>query len=625
MLDKKLPENLTQLGVFCNGERVFLISTLKDRLTNQFFLDESLDGFTFTPYQGTLQITDHKNRPVKAHKCRAMQISQVKDTFYLTYLYKKYDIADDYFLYAAISDDLVNWDKLGLIEGLKEPAVITSYYTLDGQLIMYLGEKNIKLASSPDGGKTWQMDPIPVIAEYKDFYGTFPTTLATSFATDAGLYLIYYVKKTIQGLVQWELRTAIADPTNPRKLRHSFGEPTWSSPAAWGKQEITPLGVVHFHKQLVSYWQVADQGLVAIIHPLFTPDSHKEQSSLAQGLLNKIKTNPLLKPILSHVWESRAVFNPAAVVDTNAVHLLYRAIGDQDVSTIGLATSKDGVNIDERLPDPVYIPTQDFELAGQLQVPGARTSDFMSGGGAAGGAEDPRLTIIGSRVYMTYVAYNGWQAPRVALTSIDLGDFRTRSWNWQTPVLISRPNEVNKNACILPETIGGKFVIFHRVYPNILIDFVDSLDEFDGKNKWLETRAKITPRPNAWDSRKIGAGATPIKTADGWLLIYQAVGERDPGRYKIGAMILDDRDPSRVLYRSKTPILEPSEWYENEGYKSGVAYPCGAVDFRDQLFVYYGGADTVVCAAQTPMSQFLTQLKLGQAPEMQQVKFSSVN
>lgn len=77
----------------------------------------------------------------------------------------------------------------------------------------------------------------------------------------------------------------------------------------------------------------------------------------------------------------------------------------------------------------------------------------------------------------------------------------------------------------------------------------------------------------------------------------------------MGAMLLDLKDPTKVSYRAHSPILEPTDWYENEGFKSGVAYPCGAVQIDKRLIVYYGGADTVVCAASANMSEFLNELK----------------
>lgn len=235
-------------------------------------------------------------------------------------------------------------------------------------------------------------------------------------------------------------------------------------------------------------------------------------------------------------------------------------------------------------------------------------SPFASGGGGYGGCEDPRITKIDDKLYMTYVHYDGWNHPRVALTSIGIDDFHKQNFHWSDPVFISSPHVIDKNACILPEKIDGKYVIFHRVFPNILIDFVDDLD-FDGKSRWLTGEYSISPRSMSWDSRKVGVGPTPIKTKEGWLVIYHGVGDDDPSRYKMGAMILDINNPAKVLYRSQRPILEPTESYENEGYKYGVAYPCGAVELKEQLIVYYGGADTVVCAATAPINNFLEMLK----------------
>jgi predicted GH43/DUF377 family glycosyl hydrolase len=326
--------------------------------------------------------------------------------------------------------------------------------------------------------------------------------------------------------------------------------------------------------------------------------------------LERFDGNPVLRPNAKHLWETKAVFNPAAIYDGGKVHILYRAIGETDISVLGYASSIDGLHIEERLDKPVYIPREPFEGVNPSQSYISETPGiYVSGGGGMGGCEDPRLTRIDDRVYITYVAYDGHSPPRVALSSIHIDDFLNKKWNWKKPVLISPPYKVDKNACILPEKINGKYVIFHRIFPNILIDFVDDL-EFDGKTRWLEGQYKIPIRVlgSDWDSLKVGSGPPPIKTRDGWLLIYQAVCRRDESRYKIGAMLLDLKDPTKVLARSRNPILEPIAAYENEGWKAGVVYPCGAVVINDRLFVYYGGADMVVCVASAKLDRFVEQL-----------------
>jgi predicted GH43/DUF377 family glycosyl hydrolase len=276
------------------------------------------------------------------------------------------------------------------------------------------------------------------------------------------------------------------------------------------------------------------------------------------------------------------------------------------MSVIGYASSKDGIHFDFRLPDPVYVPREDFE---GLHTPDKVKKPFYVSGSGWGGCEDPRVTKIDGRIYMLYAAYNGYEQARLAMSSMSVEDFDKQEWNWTKPELLSpRPTiwgTGNKCGAIFPEKINGKYVILHRIWPNISIDYVDDLD-FSSPDKWLEEKDKIPPRKSMWDSSKIGAGAAPVKTKWGWLLIYQAVG-RD-GRYKIGAMLLDLKDPAKIIARSKTPIIEPDLWYENEGLKAGVAYPCGSVIKDGKLFVYYGGADTVTCVGTYEINDFLDKL-----------------
>ncbi|MBU0579465.1 hypothetical protein KJ628_05880 [Patescibacteria group bacterium] len=268
-------------------------------------------------------------------------------------------------------------------------------------------------------------------------------------------------------------------------------------------------------------------------------------------VLYRSASNPVLKPNATNSWEAFCTFNPAAIYAADKVHLLYRAQGYDYVSQIGYACSDDGITINKRLDQPAYRPNQKFE--GVAMPLGNPKNGFVSGGGC-GGCEDPRATIINDRVYMTYVAYDGWNPPRIALTSIALSDFLDHNFLWERPVLISKPNVVDKSAVIFPEKINNKYVIMHRVFPDILIDFVDDLN-FDGYT-YLRGEHKISPRSRQWwDSLKIGAGAPPLKTKDGWLLIYQAVDDKDASEYKVGAMLLDLNDPTKVLYRSAKPIL----------------------------------------------------------------------
>jgi len=326
--------------------------------------------------------------------------------------------------------------------------------------------------------------------------------------------------------------------------------------------------------------------------------------------LVRLPHNPILSPRPENGWESFATFNAAATQLDGRVHLLYRAMGTMGVSVLGYASSADGRHIDERPDEPAYVPREPFEITPPpprgLEHPNPYARHYMSGGGY-GGCEDPRLTRIGDAVYMTYVAFNGFDPPRVALTSIAVADFLAHRWRWRRPVLISRPGIVDKNAVLFPERINGRYVFFHRVFPDMLVSRRRSL-EF-GPGDYLSGDFGIAPRPECWDSRKVGAGPPPIRTDAGWLQIYHAVDDRRDGEYRVGAMLLDLEEPTRVLHRSPAPVLEPETAPENEGHKAGVVYPCGAVVLGGELVIYYGGADKYLCAATYPLDRFLTELR----------------
>ena len=588
----------TPLGVVAAEGKIYLYHTLPG--DERFFqTDVSRDGFSFVSHSDKSKIVDEKRRNVNPHKSQDFRIAHVGGKYFLVFKYRKEKLCSTY---GAVSNNLTRWQRLGRLDAIKETGVTVSDYQYQGASVMFVGERTISVATSSDL-KSWNVDNEPVIATQKDFYGDWPVEPAYATVTQNGILLLYYVKK---GDFRVDLRAALFDRENPRKLIKSYAQPMWESPDDWTQKRAYPAGVARVDDWFISYWVSEKEGFFAISHPMDVSMgvSHTESPAF---LLNKLKDNPIIKPIVEHFWESRATFNPGALYEAGRVHMIYRAIGDQDVSVLGYASSGDGINFDERLDAPAYEPTEPFELSGN-KLSSVAYSPFASGGGSYGGAEDPRLTKIGDTVYMTYVAYDGWSPPRVALTSILLKDFLSHQWNWKKPVLISRPGQVNKNACVLPEKINGKYVVFHRIFPNILVDYVDDLN-FDGETRWLVGHDKIGPRPKFWDSRKVGVGAPPIKTDDGWLLIYQAVGDQDSSRYKMGAMLLDRENPTKVLRRSIKPILEPTEWYENEGYKAGVAYPCGAVIMNNKLHVYYGGADMVTCAATAPLDQFMDHLK----------------
>lgn len=323
--------------------------------------------------------------------------------------------------------------------------------------------------------------------------------------------------------------------------------------------------------------------------------------------LSKSDKNPIILPNPENDWEAWQTFNPGVVLLGDKVHFLYRAMGPDGASRLGYANSGDGVLIDERISYPVY---RHEESEGHFDL-----YSFASGGGW-GGAEDPRMVRMDGedRIYMTYVTFK--DGIRVALTSISEDDFENKRWRWRKPFLISEPGEAHKNWVVFPEKIGGKYAVLHGVNPKVRIEYLDSLDFDDEsfiKSFWKPEKRK------SWDNWVRGAGAPPIKTKYGWLLFYHAMTEGEDG-YKVGAMILDLNDPTRIIRRSEGPVLSPEETYENDGYKSGIVYASGAVVKDGSLMVYYGGSDSYVCVASAPLDEFLDSLMKGSKPALKKKK-----
>lgn len=540
---------------------------------------------------------------ILVHGADAFRISQLNSIYALTY---KDETDETEQLHLALSKDLTTWTSIASIKGIKETGVIIPDHYKQNKFVMIYGEHDIRLATSQDI-LNWTTQDKPLIEAYQDHLGTLSLIVGTVVPLEVGYALLYFARGI--GGSHWSIHGVVLDKNDPSQILWE-SDTLWEHNHGWEGKHVSPLGMIYKNNQLYSYWDFEHEGIFAMEHPAFNGMIHKK-ASFHNLQLKRMDENPVVKPS-DQFWESRQVFNAAAVYEEGKVHLVYRAIGDFETSVLGYTTSEDGKHFDYRHPDPVYIPTQPFEMPqGGIpwfaDSPGSMVkSPYESGGGGYGGCEDPRLTKIDKKYYMTYIAYDAANPPRVALTSIDASDFHARNWNWETPVLISPPGVVDKNCVIFPEKIHGKFAIMHRIYPNILVDFVDDL-KFDGET-FLRGEYRIKPSRMLWDSRKVGAGPPPLKTKYGWLLIYHAVGERDSGRYKIGAMLLDLEDPTKVLARTIVPILQPDHAYENEGFKSGVAYPCGAIIKDNELIVYYGGADTVICGASINLDTFLEEL-----------------
>ena len=313
-------------------------------------------------------------------------------------------------------------------------------------------------------------------------------------------------------------------------------------------------------------------------------------------MLKRYVHNPALESVKNHPWESRYVLNAGAIRLDGKVYLVYRAVGEDKVSRLGLAVSDDGFRFKHRLDHPIFEPEEKAE---------------------AQGCEDPRLTRIRDRIYMTYTAYDGIIA-QIALASIPVDAFLRRRWKaWKRHGIVF-PGIINKDAALFPEQFNGKFAMLHRVDPHMWVTFSPHLS-CPWSIKMHDSLAQGTPyivkkilagatSGMTWDATKIGSGSQPIKTRFGWLLITHGV---DCAHiYRLGVMLLDLDNPAKLLYRSPNFILEPEDECEQgkdeRSWVPGVVFTCGAVprdgekgilDADDELIVYYGAADSVICAA----------------------------
>lgn len=396
------------------------------------------------------------------------------------------------------------------------------------------------------------------------------------------------------------IEAIMLDKTDPQKIIARTTTPVLTPQALYEKQGnvadvVFPTGGLLENDTVSLYYGASDTYTCRVTYSAKDLFDNLYTNAPVVMKAEKYAHNPILTPLYAHDWESKAVFNPAAYFDGHVVHLLYRAMSSDNTSVFGHAISADGFTVIERGEMPIYVPRAPFETK--------RRAGILSG------CEDPRITRIGDQLYVCYTAFDGINPPRVALSSISIEDFTRNDFNWKDPILISPPGIDDKDAALFPEKINGKFVIIHRIQNSIVIDFVDNLNF--GGNTWLRSLSYITPRGDSWDSEKIGLSTPPIKSELGWVLFYHGVSRRSH-EYRVGVMLLALDDPSNVLIRTPWPILEPETHFERSGFVNNVVFPCGAVEVKENIFIYYGGADTVVCAAiinKKALLDYLTEVK----------------
>jgi len=300
--------------------------------------------------------------------------------------------------------------------------------------------------------------------------------------------------------------------------------------------------------------------------------------------LTKYEMNPIIEPRPGLDWEVDGTFNPAAIVVGNTTHLLYRAVDQNRVSRLGYARSNDGGRYSFRSSAPIFEGTSDWE-------------EF--------GCEDPRVSLVDGTYYVTYTAFSR-QGPRIALASTQ--DFI----HYEKYGLIG-PDRDDKDCVLFPGRVDGKVLMLHRLGSKIQIAHFDNFESLSNSQEFWTKYVKhyddfelIGPR-YPWEELKVGVGAPPVRTDRGWLVIYHGVSAQRI--YRAGALLLDLENPTKILARTKDPILEPESEFEIHGIVPNVVFPEGATIQHGDLLVYYGGADRVSCLAKAPLDDFLDDLQ----------------
>lgn len=246
------------------------------------------------------------------------------------------------------------------------------------------------------------------------------------------------------------------------------------------------------------------------------------------------------------------------------------------MSHLHLLASDDGLHFAE---DPGYPPL------------------FGSDRYEAYGIEDCRVTQIGEEYLLTYTA--------VSASGVAVRMRGTKDWRQFTDYGLILPPH-NKDCALFERKIGGRYRLLHRPSsPEIGGNYIWIAESPDLRH-WGGHRCVARTRKGMWDSARIGAGAAPIATRAGWLVIYH--GADAANRYALGAMLLDTDDPATLLARSQRPIMEPQESYECNGFFANVVFTNGHTIDGDRLTIYYGAADRVICRADLSIEEILKTL-----------------
>lgn len=305
-------------------------------------------------------------------------------------------------------------------------------------------------------------------------------------------------------------------------------------------------------------------------------------------LIRRHPKSPILSPA-NWSYPANSVFNPGAIrlAETGQVLLLARVEDRRGISHLCKAVSPNGIDGWQIDPAPTLRPQ-----------PQLRPEEIW-------GIEDPRITYLEEidRYAVVYTSFSqGGPGVSLALTK----DFQT----FEHYGMILPPED--KDAALFPVRFGGHWAMIHRPVPasgsaHIWISFSPDL------RHWGSHRILLPARKGGWwDARKIGLATPPIRCREGWLILYHGVRTTAAGSlYRVGVALLNQDDPTQVLYRGSEWIFGPETVYERIGDVADVVFPTGHVvgDDGDRLLIYYGAADSCIGAAEASIRELVDWVK----------------
>ena len=298
-----------------------------------------------------------------------------------------------------------------------------------------------------------------------------------------------------------------------------------------------------------------------------------------EAIVRRCEGNPILTKE-DVPYPVQTVHNAGVVRHNDRYVMLFRSHLRNGRSIIGLAESDDGFRFRAR-PEPFITPSE--------KDPFRAYEEF--------GVEDPRICQLEGSYLITYSVYSR-HGVRIALARTE--DFV----DIERMALITQADY--RNVVIFPERLGSRYARLDRPHSeispwSIWISYSPDLIH------WGDSKVVIKPLTYHWDEMKVGPGATPIRTDQGWLNIYHGVFKTMDGSvYRLGVALHDLNDPEEVLGVADEWILQPEDPWEVAGYVHNVVFTCGAVAEEDgTVKVYWGGADTVMCAGTARMDELV--------------------